>query len=196
KAIDMEVFLENFNSFDAKYHNIIVKATNSMVAKKLQAPIISSISFNQYFLNLKNTQTENIELQRNVLDRQISEIDSLQLLYKNVMIKEADKPLQGTSISLGNQGIAQQSRELDLINKIDNIKAELVELNQLEASKSNILNVISDFPRRGVEEKGLFTKYKFVIPLLLIGFLLFALSILELNKFLKQYTSARLEEKE
>src|SRR5699024_7751058 len=60
KAIDMELFLENFNSFDAKYHNIIVKATNPMVAKKLQDPIISSISFNQYFLNLKNTQTENI----------------------------------------------------------------------------------------------------------------------------------------
>ena len=83
-----------------------------------------------------------------------------------------------------------------MISKIDEIKSELVELNELEASKSNILNVISDFPRRGVEEKGLFTKYKFVIPLLLIGFLLFALSILELNKFLKQYTSARLEEKE
>lgn len=195
KAIDMEVFLENFNSFDAKYHNIIVKATNSMVAKKLQGPIISSISFNQYFLKLKNTQTENIELQREVLARQTAEIDSLQLLYKNVMIKEADKPLQGTSISLGDKGIAQQSRELELITKIDQIKSEMVELNQLEASKSNILNVISDFPRRGVEAKGFFTKYKFVIPLLLIGFLLFALSILELNKFLKQYTSVHLEEK-
>ncbi|EKF56756.1 hypothetical protein I215_01040 [Galbibacter marinus] len=195
KAIDMEVFLENFNSFDAKYHNIIVKATNSMVAKKLQGPIISSISFNQYFLKLKNTQTENIELQREVLARQTAEIDSLQLLYKNVMIKEADKPLQGTSISLGDKGIAQQSRELELITKIDQIKSEMVELNQLEASKSNILNVISDFPRRGVEAKGFFTKYKFVIPLLLIGLLLFALSILELNKFLKQYTSVHLEEK-
>lgn len=195
KAIDMELFLENFNSFDAKYHNIIVKATNPMVAKKLQDPIISSISFNQYFLNLKNTQTENIDLQRNVLANQIKEIDSLQLLYKNVMIKQADKPLQGTSISLGDQGIAQQSRELDLINKIDEIKEELVELNELEASKSNILNVISDFPRRGAEDKGLLKSYKVLIPIFLIGLLLFALSILELNKFLKLYNENRLEEK-
>lgn len=194
KAIDMEVFLENFNSFDAKYHNIIVKATNSMVAKKLQEPIISSISFNQYFLKLKNTQTENIDLQRGVLANQISEIDSLQLLYKNVMIKQADKPLQGTSISLGDQGIAQQSRELDLINKIDDIKEEMVELNQLEANKSNILNVISDFPRRGVEDKGFFKSYKVLIPVFLIGLLLFALSVLELNKFLKQYNASRLEQ--
>lgn len=194
KAIDMEVFLENFNSFDAKYHNIIVKATNSMVAKKLQEPIISSISFNQYFLKLKNTQTENIDLQRGVLASQISEIDSLQLLYKNVMIKQADKPLQGTSISLGDQGIAQQSRELDLINKIDDIKEEMVELNQLEANKSNILNVISDFPRRGVEDKGFFKSYKFLIPVFLIGLLLFALSVLELNKFLKVYNASRVEQ--
>jgi len=193
KAIDMEVFLENFNSFDAKYHTVFVKATNSMVAKKLQEPIISSISFNQYFLKLKNTQTENIELQRSVLSNQISEIDSLQLLYKNVMIKQADQPMQGTSISLGDQGLGKQSREMDLINKIDDIKTEMVELNELEASKSNILNVISDFPRRGVEDKGFFTSYKVVTPVFLMGLLLLALSILELNKFLKQYNANRLE---
>lgn len=193
KAIDMELFLENFNSFDAKYHNIVVKATNSMVAKKLQGPIISSISFNQYFLNLKNTQTKNIELQRGILANQMSEIDSLQLLYKNVMIKEADKPQQGTSISLGDQGTSQQSREMDLINKIDNIKQEMVTLNQLEANKSNILNVISDFPRRGVEEKGIFKSYKFLVPAFFIALLLFILSVLELNKFLKQYNASRLE---
>lgn len=194
RAIDMEVFLENFNSFDARYHSIIVKATNSMVAKKLQEPIIASISFNQYFLKLKNTQTENIKLQRDILASQMQEIDSLQLLYKNVMIKEADKPLQGTSISLGDKGIAQQSRELELITKIDGIKEEIVALNQLEANESNILNVISDFPRRGVEDKGFFKSYKFLIPVFFICLLLFALSVLELNKFLKAFNASRVNE--
>ncbi|MDG3583345.1 hypothetical protein [Galbibacter pacificus] len=185
RAIDMEKYLENFNSFDARYHTIIVEATNSMVAKKLQNPIITSISLNKYFQTQKETSTENIELQKEILNGQLAKIDSLQQLYKRVMEKEASKPMQGTNISLGENG-DKESRELALIREIDQIKNNLVEINEEEANKSSILNVISDFPRRGVEMKGIFKSYKFLVPIALLGILLLGLSLLELDKFLKE----------
>ncbi|WP_417443339.1 hypothetical protein [Joostella sp.] len=187
KAIDMEKYLENFNSFDARFHTIIVRATDNKVAKKIQAPIIRSISSNDYFKIQKNIRQTNLTLQDSILRTQLVEIDSLQGLYKRVMEKEADKPMQGTNISLGESGNSEQNKELALIRQIDFIKQSIVDLNQEKANKSEIVNVISDFPRRGVEAKGLIKSYKFLIPIALLGLVLLGLSLLELNKFLKEY---------
>ncbi|MEB8346281.1 hypothetical protein OO010_09505 [Flavobacteriaceae bacterium KMM 6898] len=186
KAIDMEKYLMNFNSFDARFHTISVTATNNSVAKKIQPSIINSISRNDYFNLQKNISDINLNLQDSIYKKQITEIDSLQLLYKKVMIKEAEKPMQGTSISLGESG-GKENKELALINKMEELKTSLVELNEERANKSSILNVISAFPRRGVEVKGVWNSYKFWIPVGLIGLTLLVLSILNLNTYLKKY---------
>ena len=186
KAIDMEKYLLNFNSLDARFHTISVTATNNTIAKKIQPSIINSISRNDYFNLQKDISDINLNLQDSIYKKQINEIDSLQLLYKKVMIKEADKPMQGTSISLGENG-GKENKELALINKMEELKTSLVLLNEERANKSSILNVISAFPRRGVEVKGVWNSYKFWIPVGLIGLTLLVLSILELNTYLKNY---------
>jgi hypothetical protein len=186
KAIDMEKYLLNFNSFDARFHTISVTATDNSIAKKIQPPIINSISRNDYFNLQKNISDINLNLKDSIYKKQINEIDSLQLLYKRVMIKEADKPLQGTSISLGENG-GKENKELALINKMEELKTSLVELNVERANKSSILNVISEFPRRGVEVKGVWNSYKFWIPVGFIGLTLLVLGMLDLNTYLKNY---------
>jgi hypothetical protein len=186
KAIDMEKYLLNFNSLDARFHTISITATDNSIAKKLQPSIINSISRNDYFNLQKDISDINLNLQDSIYKKQITEIDSLQLLYKKVMIKEADNPMQGTNISLGENG-GKENKELALINKMEELKTSLVELNEERANKSSILNVISAFPRRGVQLKGVWNSYKFWIPVGLIGLTLLVLSILDLNTYLKQY---------
>ncbi len=186
KAIDIENYLKNFNSLDARFHTITVTATDNAVARKLQPSIISSISRNDYFNLQKDISDFNIKLQDSIYTKQIIEIDSLQLLYKRVMIKQAENPSQGTMISLGENG-SQENKELSLINKIEDLKQNLVELNEEKANKSSILNVISAFPRKGVEMKGIENSYKFWMPLAFIMGLLLILSILSLNSYLKSY---------
>lgn len=185
RAIDMEAYLKNFNSFDARFHTISVIATDNSIAKKIQPSIINSISRNDYFNLQKDISDINIKLQDSIYSKQITEIDSLQLLYKKVMLKEADKPMQGTSISLGEAGNSNNNKELSLINKMEELKEKLVELNEAKANKSSILNVISAFPRKGVEVKGLFKSYKFLIPLTFILFTMFILTLLSINSYLK-----------
>jgi hypothetical protein len=186
KTIDMESYLKNFNSFDARFHNISIVATDNSIAKKIQPSIINSISRNSYFNLQKEISDVNIKLQEDVYNKQITEIDSLQLLYKRVMLKEVERPMEGTNISLGENG-GRDNKELALINKMDDLKSNLVRLNQERANKSSILNVISDFPRRGVEVKGILNSNKFRVPafLLILTFLMFAL--LSLNTYLKSY---------
>lgn len=186
KAIDMEAYLKNFNSFDARFHTISVIATDNSIAKKIQPFIIGSISRNEYFNLQKATNDDNIKLQDSLYNKQIAEIDSLQLLYKKVMIKEVERPMQGTSINLGENG-SNENRELALINKMEELKTGLVELNEERANKASILNVISDFPRKGVKIKGIFKSYKFLVPFVMLILALFVFALLSLNDYLKNY---------
>ncbi|MBU2995987.1 hypothetical protein KO500_06060 [Cellulophaga baltica] len=186
RAIDIESYLKNFNSLDARFHTVSVTATSNSIAKKIQNPIINSIDRNEYFNLQKQTSDKNIEFQEVIYNKQLSEIDSLQKLYKTVLIKQADKPMQGTNINLGGEG-KSENKELAIINERDLLKQSLVELNEERANKSSILNVISAFPRKGVEIKGLFKSYKFLIPLFLIGMTLLILSLQSLNNYLKTH---------
>ena len=186
KTLDMKSYLKNFNSFDARFHTISVIASDNGIAKKIQSSIINSISRNDYFELQKNISDLNIKLQDSLYKKQVTEIDSLQVLYKKVMLKEADKAMEGTNISLGENG-EENNKELALINKINELKTSLVELNEERANKASILNVISEFPRKGVEVKGFLNSYKFLVPCILLGFTLFVLALISLNAYLKNY---------
>lgn len=186
KAIDMKAYLKNFNSFDARFHTISVISSDNTVAKKLQSAIISSVSNNSYFNLQKNISDNNIKLQDSLYKKQIAEIDSLQLLYKRVMLKEAERAIQGTNISLGETG-EQNNKELSLINKMEELKMGLVKLNNERGNRSSILNVISDFPRKGVRDSGLLKSNKFQIPALFLIVTALVLLLLSLNKYLKNY---------
>lgn len=186
KNIDFEAYLKNFNTFDARFHKINLISTNSTVAKKAQPAIVKSISSNGYFKEQKATNDNNIKLQEEIYTQQLEEIVSLQQLYKEVMTKEAAKEMQGTNINLADNG-GGQHKELDLLKERDLLKDKIVALNQEKANKITILNVISDFPSRGVELGGIANQYKFLLPILLVALLLFLLLLLELNKVLKNY---------
>ncbi len=104
KAIDMENYLKNFNSIDARFHTITMIATNNSIAKNVQPTIINSIARNTYFQLQQSINDKNLDLQDSIYKKQLVEIDSLQQLYKRVMEKEAENPLQGTNINLGENG--------------------------------------------------------------------------------------------
>ena len=186
KAIDFESYLKNFNSMDARFHQISLISTNNLVAKKAQPAIVQSISSNDYFELQKRINDSNIELQDSIINKQLSEIDSLQQLYKTILVKEADKPMQGTNINLAENG-ESQNKELALVKEREILKNRLVQLNREKANKASILNVISDFPNRGVKVKGLWKSYKFVLPLMLIFLVILLQSLLQINKFLNTY---------
>ena len=125
-------------------------------------------------------------LQDTIIRNQLTEVDELQELYKEVLVKEADKPMQGTNINLADNA-ESQNKELALIKEREILKTQLVFLNRERANKSSIVNVISDFPARGVKQEGIWTGYKFTVPLFLVAFVLLILLLRLLNKFLHTY---------
>jgi len=186
RAIDMENYLKNFNSIDARFHTITLLTTNNTIAKTVQPTIINSIARNAYFQLQQSINDKNLDLQDSIYKKQLVEIDSLQQLYKRVMEKQAENPLQGTNINLGDN-TTDENKELALINQVDKFKQSLVVLNQERANKSSILNVISAFPRKGVEAGGVWNHYKYLIPMTLIVLVFIILISISLNDYLKRY---------
>ena len=187
KAIDYNEFLKNFNSLDARFHQITVIATNADVAKIVQPEILSAIEKNDYFKRQKEIFETNVELQESINAQQLKEIDSLQELYKRVLLEQASNPLQGTSISLGEASSENSSaKEIDLLNQRELIKQRLVNLNQESTDKKTIVNVISDFPVKGVKDNRWSSNFLILVPVVLIGFILAILLLIQLNQFLKK----------
>lgn len=183
KSIDYSSYLKNFNSLDARFHQITITSTNKLVAKRAQDAIIQSVSGNQYFKLQKQINDENIQLQEEIYKKQLTEIDSLLAFYQEVVLKQAENPSQGMQINFSDAQL-ESNRELSLLKERNEVKEMLVRLNLEKANKGSILNIISDFPSQGVREKGLLKEFKYLLPLILLGLILTGLALLELNRFL------------
>lgn len=186
KFVDIESYLRNFKSVDAKFHQVVLISTDASVAKKAQPAIVGSIVSNAYFSLQKQVNDKNIEIQDSIIKQQFIEIDTLQSLYKKVLLKEVDRPMQGTNINLAENGTSQ-NKEFDLLKERENLKNQLLELNKEKANKSSIINIMSAFPTKGVKVKGFLKSYIFILPLAFLGTVFGVLGLLKLNEFLKGY---------
>ena len=185
QSINMQEYLENFNSLDARFHQITVISESSDLATRIQPAIISSIESNEYFRLQKRISDENLALQESVYKKQLSEIDKVLELYQSVMLKEAENPGQVTTISLGEGG-ETTNREIELIQEREILKNRIVNLNRERANKTYILNIISDFPSKGSELRGFWNRMVLLVPVVATTACLLVLLFIQFNKYLGQ----------
>ncbi len=186
KMVDYNDYLKNFNNINAKFHKITIDAKDSRVAKKCQNVILRSIENNQYFKLQKEINEINLALQDSIVEKQLMEIDSLQRFYRKIRIIEAGKAQGGTSITLA-ESQSDKSPEIELLNEVKRLKDEIVFLNNEKANTKNTINVISDFPNKGVLINNFFGKKIVLLPILLVGLVFIVLVLLSLNTYLNKY---------
>ena len=185
KNIDIKDFKKGFSNLDYRYHTIKVKSTNSFVFNKLGLPIINSIENNTYFKNLKRINDENFVQNQQVLVKSLSEIDTLRMIYNEVLITEAKKMESGTSITLA-QGV-KKTEEVELFNESLKLNEELIENNREKAETAEILNVVSTFADIGLKEREFYKKSTFLFGMLFFGLMFLFILFRQLNSYLINY---------
>jgi len=193
KYVDFQTYKKGFVSLDSRFHDIAIISTNAQVATKAQKAIVESVDNKDYLKRKKELNDKNIELRNALNIRQIDEIDSIQRTIRDVMRKTAEHTGTGTNINLADSKNSN-NKELELIRQIDIIKKRQVELNEDRGRMAKIVNVISDFPKRGVRVRGFLKSNKFLFLSLFVGSMLAILILLELNKYLKQYKREKLKQ--
>lgn len=189
KSYSYEKFQNSFTEYDYKKYNINVYATKNNVFNKLDETIIGSITDNKYFENLKKINTEHLSGTEKLIRKNLSQVDSLHVLYKKVLLEEAQKTSSGTNIDLSKSGT--NNKELELFRTNKSLNSDLKTVSQNLTEKSEIINVISNFQPIGHEVKEIEKNKAFQLALL--GGLLVVLVLLlqQLNVFLNNYKSLK-----
>ena len=180
-----EDFKASFKDLDYKTHEINVIAEKNDVFNKLDEIIISSVVKNKYFSRVKELTNENLNRTDSLLRQNLGQVDSLRKVYMQVMIEEAKKQSNGTSIDLG--GEKRSTKELELFATKRNLNSELTDIVIDKSEKYEVVNVISNFQSIGYEIKGITKNYGFLLGMASAGLMVLFLLFIELNKFLENY---------
>ena len=180
-----EDFKASFKDLDYKTHEINVIAEKNDVFNKLDEIIISSVVKNKYFSRVKELTNENLNRTDSLLRQNLSQVDSLRKVYMQVMIEEAKKQSNGTSIDLG--GEKRSTKELELFATKRNLNSELTDVVIDKSEKYEVVNVISNFQPVGYKIDGV-SENK-AVQFSILGILLMVLILLftKINTYLGNY---------
>ena len=188
KLINANVYLNSLTKYNFKNHKITVNATKNDIFKKLEPAIISNLSKNHYFKNQKKTFDNNIAFEKRELTSQLTQIDSLRNLYKQVLLKEAEKKTPATQIDLSSKS-NNKANELELFKIQKEINTRLEEINTIKAEEGEIINKVSGFSSIGTK-LSIIRRAPGLYALYLMGLTLIIILLFELNKYLKNYQRA------
>ena len=140
---------------------------------------------NEYYNRIKELTNENLNRTDSLLRQNLVQIDSLRKVYMKVMLEEAKKQSNGTSIDLG--GEKRTTKELELFDTNRELNSELKKVVLDKSSKYNVINVISNFQPIGYEVKGITKNKVFQLPILGAFLMILVLLFLKINKYLNNY---------
>lgn len=185
KSYDFDNFKASFTDYDYLVHNIKVEATVSDIFNDLEKIIINSIEKNTFFNKIKNLTRENLNRKDSILKANFIEVDSLRNVYMRAILDGSKNNSNGTNIDLGSK--SNINKENDLFEIDRKIINDLNQTYQDIATKSEIINIISNFKSEGSEIKGITKNLIFIMAVLAFLFTLFLILLYDLNKYLEDY---------
>jgi len=102
-----------------------------------------------------------------------------------VMVEEAKKQTNGTSIDLG--GEKRTTKELELFETSRKVNLDLINIANQKSKKYEVINVISNFQPVGYKIKGITKNYAFLLAALGAILTILFLLIKQLNTYLENY---------
>jgi len=164
KSYDFDNFESSFTDFDYLVHNIEVQATVSDIFSELENTIINSIEKNTFFNKIKNLTKENLNTKDSILKANFIEVDSLRSVYMRAILEGAKNNSNGTNIDLGSK--SNITKENDLFEIDRKIIYDLSQTYEDIATKSDVINIISNFKPEGSEIKGITKNLIFIMAVL------------------------------
>lgn len=176
--ITYDDYEKQLDKFDSKVHLISVKATDKEIYSSLLDPILASVSDQDYFKQQQITAFQNLELNDSITQVSMVQTDTLLKLFEKVRIVEANKEFSnGTNLYMSDN--AEDNAEIALLERKIELSERLEEIRNAKLETMQVVDVISQFPEVGFEEKHLLKNKK--IQGIIIGFILLSLFYLILH---------------
>ena len=142
--LDFKTFVKNSYDSDFKIQRIDFYFSEKGLSKPALNSIVHKIESIEYFKNVQKRDLDEIDAQKKALESSLEQSDSLQNVYKKVMLEQANnKTGTQTSVTIDNTNKDNNTKEYDLYLNDIKLRRELVELEREKADISKIIEVIS-----------------------------------------------------
>ena len=188
QEISYDDFVDNRSIYDVDFFEISVEAFQKDIFSQLEKGLNESFT-NPYSINKRIKRDSLITIQKENIQEQINEADSLQKIYITVLEEEAKAP--NPTISLGEGFSFDQeksnTKEYDLLNKKAKLRDDLRKLDEQKVEDDVFFDVLSSFQKIGNKSNDFLDKYVLVFPIIafvLLSLLFFASKII---KYVRKY---------
>jgi len=131
------------------------------------------------------TSYSNLLSRKKAIQESMGELDTLRALYKEVMLAESKKEVNGTNIYMSSTG--SNDKEVVVFDKFMKMNEALIDVNKQLTEENEVINVVSSFNPVGMKQGGILRNYTILGAVL--GFVLVFLALIGvyLNKQLVSY---------
>lgn len=187
--INFGKFRTNTSPLDFSTHQISVISSDKNIIPQLQESIATKNIENNYIKRQKEVNLRSLEETEKTLRSQLVKIDTLSMVYKDLLRKEPkedkSKAGSGTYIQLAANN-ENKTKEIELLKINEEISNKILEINRKKELNSEIINVLSGFSP-GAEIKSFYDSFLFKIPVITLTLLLLFILLRELNSYLNKY---------
>ena len=168
QEISFDDYIENRSIYSGEVFEITVYSKKNDIFTKLELGLNESFT-NEYSLKRMQKRDSLIIIQKNNIEAQLTQVDSLQKIYINVLEKESQS--QSTEISLGGEGFSlskdkSNTREYDLLNKEIELRNQLRDLEEKKVDEDVFFDVISSFQKVGKNTLHWYDRYSLLFPII------------------------------
>lgn len=183
-----EDFIESLDYFSFNRHKIGVVSTNKFVFKELNENLFNAISNNSYLDELRKIERLNYNSEKETIELEKKEIDSLASEYLKIRKNESNKELipgSGTNLYMSGANESQLIvNESSLLAKKSVLEAKKRQINVNLIKNENVVNVISEFPDAGYDISKWSDKMKIVLPVVFFLITFFGFILFGMGKYL------------
>ncbi|RUA11200.1 MAG: hypothetical protein DSY82_03860 [Flavobacteriia bacterium] len=186
KGFTFDDFKKRIKDSDLGFHQIEVESSLKKSFVDLTPGIIHLVE-NEYYKNRKKIEKGEILYKLGILNKNLVQIDSLRKLYKEVSLKEAEKPVATSTIEISQKEYKKEENDIKLFSISNDLLDQINTTNQELIRKNDVLNIISNFDQVGVPDKNITHKKYFQFAVLFFGLMLGWILLKGLNRYLENY---------
>ncbi len=181
-------FKERMSDPDFRLQEITAVSSNPEVVLDLESGILSLVK-NSYFENKYNIKNKEFQIKKQSLEKDLAQIDSLRVLYKNVTLLKAKKETTPSTNINFNDKTKPVNIDLDLFRQRETLLEQLQELNKEIFRSDFVIKAVTDF-NKGEKMDSLLNKKWIYGAVLSFFIVLLFLLILKVNNYLNNYAKS------
>lgn len=187
-TVNYDKFVENITIYDASLYEIEVKSSINNVFGNLSKGFKKTFKSNDYSEENKRKKDTLFKLQKESIEKSLSDIDALKEVYIKELSKDKNQKVEilgSTALKLIDE--QQKTKEFEMLQLQIAEQKKLTTLQEDAIKENQLFEVVSDFQLIGSVNGGIFNKMKFLLPGLVFLLMMMLIFGIKLNKFIANY---------